>query len=95
MSDVMDLESAPGQLSRATLRSVFQAIKHNLKEEETLILVLDGLDDVQMGHDLLQELLALTNQDDKKHRAKILMSSRREFATERGIATLFQIDVDA
>ena len=95
MGDVMDLESAPGQLSRATLRSVFQAIKHNLKEEETLILVLDGLDDVQMGHDLLQELLTLTSQDDKTHRVKILMSSRREFATERGIATPFQIDVDA
>ena len=95
MEDVMGLESAHGQLSQATLRSLFLAIKHSLKEEETLILVLDGLDNIQMGHELLQELLALTNQHDKRHRIKILVSSRREFAAKSGITTPLQIDMDA
>jgi DNA polymerase III delta prime subunit len=95
MGDVTDLNSVHEQLSRATLRSVFQTIKHNLEEGETLILVLDGLDDVQMGHDLLQELSTLTDQHDKKHRIKIFISCRKEFATKSGIETPFQIDVDS
>jgi hypothetical protein len=95
MGDVTDLDSAHEHLSRATLRNVFQTIKHNLVEGETLILVLDGLDDVQMGHDLLQELLALTSQHDKKHRIKIFISCRTEFATKGSIETPFRIDVDS
>jgi hypothetical protein len=95
MGNVTDLNSAHENLSRVTLRSAFQTIKHNLEEEETLILVLDGLDDVQMGHDLLQELLTLTSQHDNKHRIKIFISCRTEFATKSGIETPFQIDVDS
>jgi hypothetical protein len=95
MGDVTDLNSSHEQLSLAALRSVFQTIKHNLEEGETLILVLDGLDNVQMGHDLLQELLTLTSQHDKNHRIKIFISCRSEFATKSGIETPFQIDVDS
>ncbi|KAF8854186.1 hypothetical protein BDZ45DRAFT_693690 [Acephala macrosclerotiorum] len=95
MGGITDLNSTHEQLSRATLRSVFQTIKHKLEEGETLILVLDGLDDVQMGHDLLQELLTLTSQHDKNHCIKIFISCRREFATKSGIETPFQIDVDS
>jgi hypothetical protein len=95
MGDVMDLNSANEQLSRAALRSMFQTIKHNLEEGEVLILILDGLDDDQMGHDLLQELLTLTSQHDKKHCIKIFISCRREFATKSGVETPFQIDVDS
>lgn len=95
VKDVMDLESTHGPLSQATVRGAFQAIKHNLKEGETLILVLDGLDDIQVGHDLLEELSALTSQHGKTHSIKVLMSSRTEFATRSGITTPFQIDVDA
>ena len=95
MGGMMDLDSAHEHLSRATLRSLFQTMKHNLEEGEALILVLDGLDDVQMGHDLVQELLTLTSQHDKKHRIKIFISCRREFATNSGIQTPFHIDVDS
>ena len=95
MGDVVDLNSTHERLSRAVLRSVFQTIKHNLEEGEVLILVLDGLDDVQIGHDLLQELLTLTRQHDKNHRIKIFISCRREFATNSSVETPFQIDVDS
>jgi hypothetical protein len=95
MGDATELDSAHERLSRASLRSVFQTIKHNLEEGEALILVLDGLDDVKMGHDLVQELLTLTNQHDKKHRIKIFISCRKAFATKSGIQTPFQIDLDS
>ena len=92
--DVEGQEHAHGQLSLATLRSLFMAIKHTLKEEETLILILDGVDDVQGGDKLLQELLTLACQHEKSHRIKILMSSTREFAVRSGIKATLHIDMD-
>jgi hypothetical protein len=94
MEDVVDLESSDGQLSRATLRDLFQMIKHNLKENETLILVLDGLDDVQMEHEMLRELLLLTSQHGKQHSIKIFLSSRGDNTTESDITTPFKISMD-
>jgi AAA domain len=95
MGNVAELDSAHEQLSRATLKGVFQTMKHNLDEGEALILVLDGLDDVQVGCDLLQELLTLTSQHDDKHRIKIFISCRGKFTTKCGIEATFQMDVDS
>jgi Cdc6-like AAA superfamily ATPase len=92
--DTMDQERGHAQLSRVSLRSLFMAIEHSLEEEETLILVLDGLDEVQGGHEVLEELLTLTSQHEKSHRIKILVSSRREFAVRGDIETPLQIDMD-
>jgi hypothetical protein len=92
-----DLYSAGGKLSRPQIREFFQRIKHSLDREETLYLVLDGLDAVEESQntiDLLHEIMDLGSRYDRLHPIKVLISSRPDFLDRRSLQGALHLDID-
>jgi hypothetical protein len=62
------------------VKDSFNAIKHEIRSDETLILILDGLDEVEDAqHDILHGFIAWATRYDPKHRIKCVISSHPDF----------------
>lgn len=94
-----DLDAAGEQLSSSYIREFLIRIRHSLRAEETLYLILDGLDDVeesQSAIDLIREILCqeICCNRNGSQLIKILVSSRSNCFSSKDLRGILHVDID-
>jgi hypothetical protein len=83
-------------LSPSRLRCIISNIKHSLARDETLYLILDGVDGAEAStirENLLQELIKSFVHQEPGHRIKVFLSARPGFFTSGIPQTSIKLDV--
>jgi len=99
-SVLKDLFHVRERLSTSRMKFAMSVIKHSLRENETLYLLLDGLDEAEkQDQDLLHEFINHASQPDPYHRIKFFISTRPSFfedrTFERPLKLARRVDLDA
>jgi hypothetical protein len=94
-----DLDATGEQLSSSQISEFLLRIRHSLSAEETLCLVLDGLDDVEGSQstiDLVREILYLGIRCNRNgwQPVKILVSSRLNWLSTKDLQSALHVDID-
>lgn len=92
-----DLDAAGEELSSSQVGEFLLRIRHNLSSEETLYLIIDGLDETEGSQttiDSLQELIYQGNQCNRWHPMKLFVSSRSDFLMGKHITGALHVDID-
>jgi Ankyrin repeats (3 copies)/NACHT domain len=92
-----DLDAAGEEMSSSQVGEFLLRIRHNLSSEETLYLIIDGLDEAkgsQNTRDSLQEIIYQGNQYNRWHPMKLFVSSRSDFLIHKHITGALHVDID-
>jgi len=92
-----DLNTTREQLSNSQIREFLLRIRHNLNNEESFCLILDGFDEAenpQTTINLLREIMYPADKCGRYHPMKVLVSSRSDFLQVKGFQGVLQVDVD-
>lgn len=92
-----DLDAVGGQLSSSQIREFLLRISHNISSEETLFLVIDGVDDIEDSQsiiDLVREIVNLVNGRDPSHSLRLCISSEPESFCRRYLQGSLELHID-
>jgi predicted ATPase len=93
-----DLDAAGEQLSAPQIGDFLLRIMHNISSEETLYLVLDGLDDAEESHSITDPLREIMHMVDRghgpSHSMKFLISSSLDFFHWKDLQGALHLDID-
>lgn len=81
-----DLVHIGNRVSTTRMKLLMSVIRHNLRKEETMYLLLDGLDeagDSSSDQDLIKEFIDHASHPDPNHRIKCFVSTRPDFLRDR------------
>jgi ankyrin repeat protein len=93
-----DIITAGIHLSATRMKCFMSKIRHKLRPDETLYLLLDGLDEVNQSpyeQGLLLKLIEHASHYDPNHRIKCFVSSRRSFFGDNFPKGALRVDLDA
>jgi hypothetical protein len=96
----VEMQNAGNHLGVSQLRRFFSAMRHNLKSHETLLLIVDMLDEcdpVETGlSELLRQFHDLASSLDQRHRIKFFVSSRPAmfYRYRNSAVETLQVDLD-
>jgi hypothetical protein len=94
----VEMQNTGSRLEVSQLRRFFSTMRHDLKSHETLVLIVDMLDDYDLIETGLSELLRqfqdLASSLDQRHRIKFFVSSRPAMFQRNVAAGTLQVDLD-
>jgi hypothetical protein len=93
-----DIIAAGIHLSATQMKFFLSKIRHKLRPDETLYLLLDGLDEINQSpyeQGILLQLIEHASHYDPNHRIKCFVSSRRSFFGDNFPKGALRVDLDA
>jgi hypothetical protein len=94
----VEMQNTGNRLEVSQLRRFFSTMRHDLKSHETLVLIVDMLDEcdtIETGlSELLRQFQDLASSLDQRHRFKFLVSSRPAMFQRNIAAGTLQVDLD-
>jgi hypothetical protein len=100
-SILRDLIHVGSRISVPGMKLLMSGIRHNLRRDETMYLLLDGLDetgDTSSERDLIKEFIDHASYPDPNHRIKCFVSTRPDFLGDRRFGRTMQsakrVDLD-